>query len=102
MAILVAALALQFIYPWIAIYVFYGFLFWLVASFFVFRMPAMNRPVSGAAPRPPAPLGPPAAPGAAPAPAGGGLKLSFCAFCGADLPIGAAQCPSCHHEVRRF
>ncbi|MCI4348753.1 MAG: hypothetical protein L3J93_00830 [Thermoplasmata archaeon] len=106
LAALAAALALQFVVPGIAVYVFYGFLFWLIASFFVFRMPAMSRPIARGSPV--RDLAPNSSPGPADAPSLAlpsstpPIALPFCAYCGADLPEGATTCPACRHAVRSF
>jgi len=103
-AVLGVAFALQFLEPALSVYVFYGLLFWLVASFFVFRLPGMSRPVPGTGGgRGASPPGaaPRASPGA-PLPSTGPLSLGFCAFCGRDLPVGSTTCPGCGHPVRQF
>jgi hypothetical protein len=102
--ILVAAFALQSIEPALAVFVLYGLLFWVVASFFIYRQPSMSKPVpgtGGGAARPPDGNPPPPAPGAA-LPSTGPLVLGFCAFCGRDLAPGSTVCPACGHPVRQF
>ncbi len=100
--VLAVALLVQFLYPALGGLVFYGLLFWLVASFFLFRLPGMGRPVPGSGssktPSPP----PPSSGGSAPLPSGPPVQLEFCAYCGTQLAAGASQCPACGHPVRAF
>ena len=100
--VLVAALLVQFLYPALGVYVFYGLLFWLVASFFVFRLPGMNRNVTGGGSARPTPSTQSAGPSAPPLPSTPPVALEFCAFCGTSLPEGATKCPACGHAVRAF
>jgi hypothetical protein len=100
--VLVAALVVQFYFPALGVYVFYGLLFWLVASFFVFRLPGMGRPVPGSR-APPLPRPEPnAGPTGTPLSSGPPVTLEFCAFCGTSLPAGALRCPACGHAVQSF
>ncbi|HEV2167096.1 MAG TPA: zinc ribbon domain-containing protein [Thermoplasmata archaeon] len=101
-AVLGAALLIQFLYPALGVYVFYGLLFWLVASFFVFRMPGMGRTLPSGGPARPTPRISAEVPGAPPLPSTPPVALEFCAFCGTSLPEGAAKCPACGHTVRTF
>ncbi|MCI4357866.1 MAG: hypothetical protein L3J95_05860 [Thermoplasmata archaeon] len=100
--VLVAALVVQFLLPALGVYVFYGLLFWLVASFFVFRLPGMGRPVPGS--RHPSPPRPPpnALANGPPLTSGPAVALEFCAFCGTSLSRGALRCPACGHAVQTF
>jgi len=106
LVVLVGLFALQLVVPALAIYVFYGLLFWLFASFFVFRLPGMSRPIPGTGaargPSPPGSATPPPVAGAPLPSTGAPVALGFCAFCGTDLPVGTATCPSCGHAVRAF
>jgi hypothetical protein len=109
LVVLAALFALQLIFPVLAVFVFYGLLFWLVASFFVFRLPGMSRPLpgtggarSGPAPNSPTAPSAPATAGGAPLPSTGPLFLGFCAFCGKDLASGTTVCPACGHPVQQF
>jgi len=88
LAILGAAIALQFLVPALAGYVFLFLLAWLVLSVVVFLRPgAMGAP---GRPTPAAVVGP-----APNLPTG----LGFCLYCAAPLAPGATECPVCGHAL---
>ncbi|MGI0132589.1 MAG: hypothetical protein ACREDK_05805 [Thermoplasmata archaeon] len=93
------AFLVDFLVPAVAGFIFYGLLLWLVAGFFIYRLPVMSRSV-GTAPAPrPAPFLPPAptpafGPGSSPP-----VDLGFCMFCGTNLEPGTPQCPTCGHAL---
>jgi hypothetical protein len=98
------AIAVQFLYPAAATYVFYALLAWIVASLFIYRLPVMNRQIGGGPSRaPPPPSYPPVS-----APfgttAGGGTPLAshdvgFCIHCGTNVAPGTTTCPTCGRSV---
>ena len=101
-AVLAIAFVVQIVVPALGVYVFYGLLFWLIASFFVFRLPAMSRPIPGTrAPLSAARSAPLASDRSLP-PSTPRVALEFCAFCGTTLPSGALRCPACGHSVQPF
>jgi hypothetical protein len=96
------AIALEFVYPEIALPVFYALLIWYVASIFLYRSSFMARPIGRGAPpaAPPPPPAPLPAAAAAPAPSGPTLsQLDFCAFCGTNVKPGTTQCPVCGKPI---
>jgi hypothetical protein len=100
LVIFAAIFATMFILPSLSTLVFYGLLFWFIASFFVFRLPGLSGSPSG---RGNPTGGPPSgSPGAPPLPSSPPVSLGFCAFCGRDLPTGSSICPGCGHAVRAF
>lgn len=94
--VLVVALVLQLFVPSISTLLFYGVLAWFVLSLFLYRLPAMNRPISfGKKPAPP-PV--PPGPSGAPLPSSP-VDLGFCVKCGTHLPPGTSVCPVCGKTV---
>jgi hypothetical protein len=93
------AIALQFLFPAIQLYIFYIVLIWVFAGLFIYRLPVMSRRVGFGRPlsTPPSPaplasnpLGPPGPPAGTSAGA-----LGFCMYCGSMVDAGTAVCPSC-------
>jgi len=96
--VLIVALVAEFYLknPTISAVLFWGVLVWFVASFFVYRHPAMSRPVGlGRTPRP-AGNG---TGGAAPLPSTSPVDLGFCLHCGTHVAPGTSECPSCGRTV---
>ena len=81
------AFVADYLVPAVSGFIFYGLLLWLVAGFFIYRLPVMARNVGGAPPRPApcTPTAPPPAfgPGSSPP-----VELGFCMFCGWILESG--------------
>jgi hypothetical protein len=100
-AVLAISIAVDVLFPAYGTLVFYGLLFWLIASFFFFRGPGVGRPTPGGGRSPAGSAGTPYPP-APPLPSSPPVALAFCAFCGASLPSGATKCPACKHAVRPF
>jgi hypothetical protein len=96
MVVLVVAILVEFKDPAISNFIFYGVLIWFVLSLFLYRLPAMNRPVSfGKTPKP-------AAAGAgAPLPSSGSpsVSLDFCTNCGTHVAPGTSVCPNCGRTI---
>ena len=91
----VAAIAVDYFVPSLYLWLLGALLAWFALSFFVYRLPAMHRPVFGSsAPAPAA-----AAPGtAAPAP----THLGFCAYCATPIEPGTPICPACGRTIPVF
>jgi zinc ribbon protein len=93
LVVLAVAILVQFVYPAISGLLFYGVLGWFVVSLFLYRLPAMNRPIG--APKPPK-----TTPDSAPLPsAGPSVALDFCTHCGTHVAPGTSVCPSCGRTV---
>jgi hypothetical protein len=95
-AVLVVALVVQLFYPSISAILFWGVLGWFVVSLFLYRLPAMNRPVTlfGKPKEAPTPGRSPAAPLPS-----GPVDLGFCLHCGTHVAPGVSVCPSCGHTI---
>jgi hypothetical protein len=95
-----AAIVAEFLLPRYSTYIFYGLIIWMVGSLFLFYGPAGSRSASLPRPRPAAA----GTAGGAPLPSGVGSaptsRLSFCVYCGTDLPQDAAQCVACGKPVQ--
>ncbi|MCI4328374.1 MAG: zinc ribbon domain-containing protein [Thermoplasmata archaeon] len=93
LVVLAVAILVQFLDPAIAGLLFYGVLGWFVLSLFLYRLPAMNRPIGWSKP--------PAAPAnGAPLPSGSPVvSLDFCTNCGTHVPPGTSVCPSCGRTI---
>jgi hypothetical protein len=96
-AVLIVALVAQIFDPAISPLLFWGVLIWFIASLFLYRLPAMSRPVSWgrSAGRPstsgsPLPSGQPSTPP---------VDLGFCVRCGTHLTPGTPICPTCGRTV---
>ncbi|MCI4320742.1 MAG: hypothetical protein L3K18_09195 [Thermoplasmata archaeon] len=96
-AVLVVALVAQIFDPAISPFLFWGVLIWFIASLFLYRLPAMSRPVGWgkSAPRPSnggtaLPSGMPSTPP---------VDLGFCVRCGTHITPGTSVCPSCGRTV---
>lgn len=92
------AFAVDFLYPAVSGIIFYGLLLWLIAGFFIYRMPVMSRNVGSGPSRPPpmtAPVPPAFGPGSSPP-----VELEFCMFCGTHIEPGTHLCPTCGHSLR--
>jgi hypothetical protein len=92
----VVAIAVDYYLPSLYFWLLAGLLAWFVIGFYVYRLPAMSRPVFGTAPAPPAaaPPSPPFGPATLPA-----APLGFCAYCAAPMEPGALVCPACGRSV---
>ena len=91
--VLVFAFVVQIFDPAISALVFWGVFAWFIASLFLYRLPAMSRPVGlGRTPRPAA--GPSSMPPRTPP-----VDLGFCVRCGTHLPEGSSECPQCGRPV---
>ena len=95
-AVLAVAVVAQFVVPAVSSYVFWGVLIWFVASLFLYRSPAMNRPVHLRRTPRPAPDGTPL-PSSPALP--GSTDLGFCVHCGTNLTAGSSVCPACGRTV---
>ena len=94
LVVLAAAILVQFVAPAISGLLFYGVLGWFVVSLFLYRLPAMNRPIGG--PKTPKPT----ADAAPPLPSGGpAVSLDFCTHCGTNVAPGSSVCPSCGRTI---
>lgn len=93
LTVFAAAVALQFLVPSIASYIFYGLLAWFIFSILLFIHPAMNRRVGAAATSAGHPGGPPLA--------GASLssEIGFCVYCATPIHPGTTVCPSCGHAL---
>lgn len=104
---ILAAIVVQLLEPALQLYIFYVILAWVVAGFFVYRLPAMSRPVrlgTGSPSRPSAsaaaladghPLD-----GSSSAPPGTSAgALGFCMYCGSLVEPGTALCPNCGRSL---
>ncbi|MCI4368930.1 MAG: zinc ribbon domain-containing protein [Thermoplasmata archaeon] len=100
LGILVAAILAWVFDPAVSGYLFYGLLFWFIASIFIGRLPEMNRRVLES--RPSWAGSPPPAPGAPLPSAPAGTELGFCARCGANVASGTVVCPSCGRALPVF
>ncbi|MCI4370337.1 MAG: hypothetical protein L3J81_03300 [Thermoplasmata archaeon] len=94
--VLVVALIVQLFYPSVSTLLFYGVLGWFVLSLFLYRLPAMNRPVSFGGGSKPAPA--PVVAGSAPLPSGP-IDVGFCIHCGTHIAPGISVCPTCGRTV---
>jgi hypothetical protein len=93
LVVLAAAILVQFVYPAVSGFLFYGVLGWFVVSLFLYRLPAMNRPIGGAKTAKPVA-------DAAPLPSGGpSVALDFCTHCGTNVAPGTSVCPSCGRTI---
>ncbi|MCI4325823.1 MAG: zinc ribbon domain-containing protein [Thermoplasmata archaeon] len=93
LVVLVVAILVQFLDPAISVFLFYGVLGWFILSFFIYRLPAMNRPISWGKTAPPPPA-------SAPLPSGSpAVSLDFCTNCGTHVAPGTATCPSCGRAI---
>jgi hypothetical protein len=93
LVVLAAAILVQFVAPAISGLLFYGVLGWFVVSLFLYRLPAMNRPIGGPKPTK-------ATADAAPLPSGGPVvSLDFCTHCGTHVAPGTSVCPSCGRTI---
>lgn len=93
LTVFAAAVALQFLVPSIASYIFYGLLAWFIFSILLFIHPAMNRRVGASAtaagrPGDPLPLG-----------ASLSAEIGFCVYCATPIQPGTTICPSCGHPL---
>ena len=93
-----AAFVADYLFPAVSGFIFYGLLLWLVAGFFIYRLPVMSRNVGGRPARP-APFAPPAPPPAFGPGSSPPLDLGFCMFCGTNLEPGTHLCPACGHNL---
>ncbi len=100
-ALLAVSLAVDFFFPAYGTLVTYLLLFWLIASFLLFRSFRPTGPASRPSSSPAAPANPATGAGA-PLPSGPPVQLGFCAYCASPLPQGATSCPVCHRAVRAF
>jgi hypothetical protein len=98
LGVVIVVIVLQIFDPALSGILFWGLLLWLIASFFIYRLPIMNRPVgwgtSGAGASTsysttPTPRPPPTAP----------VDLGFCMYCGTHIPAGSSTCPSCGRTI---
>jgi hypothetical protein len=95
LVVLVVAILVEFLAPAISVYLFYGVLAWFVLSFFIYRLPAMNRPIGWSKSTKPAP-----GPTSTPLPSGSpAVSLDFCTNCGTHFPPGTSTCPSCGRTI---
>ncbi|HEV8049858.1 MAG TPA: zinc ribbon domain-containing protein [Thermoplasmata archaeon] len=94
--VLIAALVVQIFDPRLSAILFWGVLGWFVLSLFLYRLPAMNRPISFG--RKPA-----AAPGAPGTPSpplpSAPVDVGFCIHCGTPAAPGASICPTCGRTI---
>ncbi|MGC2035735.1 MAG: hypothetical protein WA761_09875 [Thermoplasmata archaeon] len=94
------AVSLEFLYPAIALPVFYALLGWYLLSILVYRLPIMSRSVRG--PTTAASSGGPTT-GTAAGPAlssgSSSAPLDFCMYCGAYTPPGLSICPDCGKPI---
>jgi hypothetical protein len=74
-------------------YIFYGVLGWFVLSFFIYRLPAMNRPIGWSKKATPPADGTPL-PSGSPS-----VALDFCTNCGTHVPPGTSVCPTCGRTI---
>ena len=110
LALLIVGIALQFIYPALATYIFWLFLAWIVLSFFIFRLPVMSRSIGrGPTPSPPGTLSARSA-STAPVPlpsstfpsSSAAPPIGFCIYCAAPIEPGTPVCPTCGHSLGNF
>ena len=101
-ALLITGLILQLLYPALAVYIFWTFLVWLIASLFLFRMPAMSRPIGGPASTPSLSQASQALPSAAGSAPTHSSSLGFCVYCAGPIEPGTAVCPACGHRIPNF
>jgi hypothetical protein len=93
LVVLAVAILVQFVDPAISGLLFYGVLGWFVVSLFLYRLPAMNRPIGALK------SGNPAA-DSAPLPSSStSTALDFCTHCGTNVAPGASVCPSCGRAI---
>lgn len=105
MAAFGVAIAFQFLYPSVALPVFYGLLGWYVASIVVYRLPFMSRPVGSATATSASGNALPSVGPTATTPlplAAGGTPSDFCVFCAAKVEPGTLVCPSCGKPIPTF
>lgn len=91
------AIVVDFVVPALSGIIFYALLLWLIASFFIYRMPAVSRNLGRGPTRPsPTPVAAPPAfgPGASPP-----VELEFCMYCGTHVDPGTNLCPACGHAL---
>jgi hypothetical protein len=89
----VVAIAVDYYVPALYFYLLAALLVWFAVGFYVYRLPAMNRPIFGTAgPPAPAPL-----PFGEPTPTA--ATLGFCAYCAAPFEPGTVACPACGRTV---
>ncbi len=95
LALIGVAFAAEFLLPAYSDLIFYALLAWMFVSLLLFYGPGsrstFGRPQSTAAA---APL--PSAPGSSGPPA----RMSFCVYCGTEMPADATTCAACGHAVR--
>ena len=102
LVVVVVALLLQFVFPQIAQYLLLPLLVWIAVAFFVYRMPAMARPIGGSA------VGAIGGAGGAPVgvfdttPPEGRSNLGFCTYCAAPVESTTTVCPACGRAVAFF
>lgn len=95
LVVLAVAILVQIYDPAVASFLFYGVLGWFVLSIFIYRLPAMNRPIGwkkkAAAP---------STNGTSPLPSGSpSVSLDFCTNCGTHVPPATSVCPSCGRTI---
>ncbi|HXQ93999.1 MAG TPA: zinc ribbon domain-containing protein [Thermoplasmata archaeon] len=95
--VLVLAFVVQIFDPRISAYLFWGVLGWFVISLFLYRLPAMNRPISLGRKPATSGSGPPTA-ATAPLPSAP-VDVGFCIHCGTPAAPGASVCPTCGRTI---
>ena len=88
----VVAIAVDYYVPALYFWLLGALLVWFAVGFYVYRLPAMSRPIFGSAPAAPAPP-----PFGEPTPSA--TTLGFCAYCAAPFEPGTMVCPSCGRSV---
>jgi len=99
-ALFAAAIAAEFLLPQYSTYIFYGLIIWMVGSLFLFYGPAGARSTSMSQPRPAGAGAGAGAPLPSSTPTGPPARLSFCVYCGTELPSEAPRCPACGRAVQ--
>ncbi|MCI4331687.1 MAG: zinc ribbon domain-containing protein [Thermoplasmata archaeon] len=103
LAAVFGAIGLQVVYPKLQLDIFYIVLVWVIAGFFIYRLPIMSRQVGqprvsaaapAALPSAASPLG-----GVAPPPGTSAGALGFCLYCGSMVDPGTALCPNCGRSL---
>lgn len=102
-AAVLVAFGLQILYPHEQLYIFYIVLVWVIAGFFVYRLPIMSRTVGGtkrlSGGSPVASASDHPIPGMGPPPGTSAGALGFCMYCGSHVDPGTALCPSCGRSL---
>jgi hypothetical protein len=99
--VLVLALVVQILDPKLSAIMFWGVLGWFVVSLFLYRLPAMNRPISFGRKATPTAMSPSSGPSGSTAPPlpSGPVDVGFCIHCGTPVAPGVSVCPSCGRTI---